>query len=139
MSLIYNTVPDAAMVASDHPVLGRLRIRLDVFILTRNALSSHFIQRGKQATNDDPFANTPSRGSQRYHGSNRQQSNDPSPVSAARTSANWRTSSSGSDESPKQVNRKLFQNDKPKSPEGTIDPKNAQAIFPPSACVFVAK
>ncbi|KAI9740107.1 MAG: hypothetical protein M1818_004858 [Claussenomyces sp. TS43310] len=100
-----------------------------------------FVQSGKYDFQDDPFASTPSGGAERHRQSTQQHSDRSSPTnqrgSRSRASTNWRSTGSRSGGSPPESASK------PKSSQTTyaepeIDSKNAQAHFPPSACVFVA-
>lgn len=60
-------------------------------------------------------------------------------LKASRLSGNWRSSSSDSDNSPTDGSHALAFRMKSGSPSKQISSRNAQAVYPPSACVFVAK
>lgn len=79
---------------------------------------------------DDPFG-TPLHPSTSARKQQKQRSNHSTPSSQRfRTEVSWR---SGSEGSPSKTKTNVLADGKP------VSNRNAQAIYPPSACVFVAK
>jgi hypothetical protein len=112
---------------------------------------SSFVQVSSAEMNDDPFRRTPpsylhkSPANRKEHrGSERvlkhSPRDTPTKSRSERTMTNWRNgSSTNSDTSPVYGNGSRLFDAQSSAGKGQVSKENAQSIYPPSSCVFVAK
>lgn len=131
----------ALRVAASHTLLERESVNIvnSLYVLSIFSYGSGFVCHGAGSRHDDPFSSPSKKTVQHGHGKVRSINTTPT----KRLDQNWRSGSSGGSsggDSPAHDLKAAQQHQSSGHKGGQfISGQNAQAFYPPSACVFVAK